>query len=351
MRFIHIADVHLGVQPDAGTACSAGRPQEIWDSFSRVIALCEEEKTDVLLIAGDLFHRQPLLRELKEVNYLFSTLSHTQVVMIAGNHDHIKRDSYYRTFQWCGNVHPLFGSEMGYIMLPDFELAVYGFSYHAREIQEERCHVKAPKAARHEILLAHGGDERHVPIRKELLEQSGFDYIALGHIHKPQALVRNLAVYAGALEPTDKNDTGNHGFVRGEITENGVHVEFVPFAVREYIHLALRINENMTNGSVKNHIKSTIEKRGVQNLYKFILRGYRDADVEFDTEHMDVYGNILEIEDQTRPSYDYEALFEENKDNLIGKYIREFEGCEEDSVEYQALQEGIQALLENIRHI
>ncbi|MCI6465399.1 MAG: DNA repair exonuclease [Faecalicatena sp.] len=347
MRFIHIADVHLGAQPDAGTAYSSGRAQEIWDSFSRVISLCEEEKTDVLLIAGDLFHRQPLLRELKEVNYLFSTLSHTQVVLIAGNHDYIKKGSYYRTFQWCENVHPLFGSEMGYVMLKEYDLAVYGLSYHTREIREERYSIKAPLAAAHEILLAHGGDEKHIPIRKEILENAGFDYIALGHIHKPQAVIRNMALYAGALEPVDQNDTGGHGFVRGEITENGVNVEFIPFASREYIHLALRVNEKMTNGSVKNHIQSTIESRGTQNIYKFILRGYRDADVEFDTEHMDIYGNILEIENQTQAAYNYEELYEQNRDNLIGKFIEQFQGYEEDSMEYQALQEGVQALLEN----
>lgn len=347
MRFIHIADLHLGAQPDAGTAYSAGRPQELWDSFSRIIALCEKERTDILLIAGDLFHRQPLLRELKEVNYLFSTLSHTQVVFIVGNHDYIKKGSYYRTFQWNENVHPLLGEKLGYIKLPELGLAVYGFSYHAREIREERYAVKAPGNAGTEILLAHGGDEKHVPLRKEALEASGFDYIALGHIHKPQALVKNLAVYAGALEPVDTNDTGQHGFVSGEITENGVHVEFVPFALREYIHLAIRVNDSMTNGCVKDYIRENVEKRGIQNVYKFILRGLRDPDVEFDTAHMDAYGNIIDIEDDTCPSYDYQVLYEENQDNLIGKYIEEFWGCEEGSLEYQALQEGVQALLES----
>lgn len=347
MRFIHIADVHLGAQPDAGSAYTAGRPQEIWESFSQIAALCEEEKTDVLFIAGDLFHRQPLLRELKEVNYLFSTLSHTEVVFIVGNHDYIKKGSYYRTFQWNENVHPLLGSELGYVMLPELDLAVYGFSYHAREIREERYNLKAPGHAGYEILLAHGGDEKHIPVRKDVFENSGFDYIALGHIHKPQALIKNLAVYAGALEPVDKNDTGPHGFIRGEITGNGTHAEFVPFASREYIHLALRVNESMTNGSVKDYIKAAVEKRGVQNVYKFILRGYRDADTEFDTAHMDLYGNILEIEDETMPAYDYRRLYEENKDNLIGKFIGEFSGYEEGSIEYQALQEGVRALLEN----
>ena len=74
MRFIHLADVHLGAQPDLGYPWSRKREEQIWESFRRVIAEAAEEKTDLLIIAGDLFHRQPLMRELKEVNYLFSTI-------------------------------------------------------------------------------------------------------------------------------------------------------------------------------------------------------------------------------------------------------------------------------------
>ena len=66
---------------------------------------------EMLLIAGDLFHRQPLRRELKELDYLFSKLTMTEVVIIAGNHDYLKRDSYYRTFQWPKNVHMILDRE------------------------------------------------------------------------------------------------------------------------------------------------------------------------------------------------------------------------------------------------
>ena len=58
----------------------------------------------------------------------------------------------------------------------------------------------------YEILLAHGGDEKHCPFRVKKLEESGFDYIALGHIHRPQALMKDRIIYAGALEPIDRND-------------------------------------------------------------------------------------------------------------------------------------------------
>ena len=82
MKFFHIADTHLGAIPDAGFAWSEERRSEIWESFRSVVAKADREEVDLLLIAGDLFHRQPLMRELKEVNYLFSTLKKTKVVFI-----------------------------------------------------------------------------------------------------------------------------------------------------------------------------------------------------------------------------------------------------------------------------
>ena len=56
-------------------------------------------------------------------------------------------------------------------------------------------------------------------------------------------------------------------------------------------------------------------------------------------------GNILEIEDRTSPAYDFERLYRENRDNLIGKYILRFKDCDEGSMEYLALCEGVEALL------
>ncbi|MBO5460835.1 MAG: metallophosphoesterase, partial [Ruminococcus sp.] len=145
MKFIHIADIHLGVAPEAGKLYSEKRPKEIWDTFKSILEICEEEKTDLLLIAGDLFHRQPLLRELKEVDYLFSRLTHTKVVLIAGNHDYIRKDSYYRTFSWNENVFTLFNNEIGTVVFPELETAVYGLSYHEKEIKESLYDGLQPK--------------------------------------------------------------------------------------------------------------------------------------------------------------------------------------------------------------
>lgn len=346
MNFIHIADLHLGAEPNMGKAHSERRPGELWESFSKIIDICEVKQMDVLLIAGDMFHRQPLLRELKEVNFLFSKLTHTKVVFIAGNHDYVKHDSYYRTFLWNENVYPLLGTELDGVVLEDIELGVYGFSYHQREIQERRYdEERAPGRARFEILLAHGGDERHVPFNVNKIMENSFDYVAFGHIHKPQILVKNRAAFSGALEPVDKNDMGQHGYIQGEISENGTFIEFVPAAKRSYIHLALQVREDMTGGTVRDCLKQAVEERGIEHAYKIVLKGFRDPDILFDLTGMDVYGNILEIADETVPAYDFEKIRTQNSSNLIGKYIESFRESVPGTIEYEAMQEGVHALL------
>lgn len=348
MRFIHIADVHLGAQPDAGMITGESRGREIWETFERVLRVCEEEKTDLLLIAGDLFHRQPLMRELKEVDYLFSRLSHTKVALIAGNHDYIRRDSNYRTFQWSENVFPLLGERTEYVDFPELGTAVYGMSYHQREITEPLFDsVRSGGVEPVEILLVHGGDERHVPFDRHALERSGFDYIALGHIHKPLALARDRIIYPGALEPVDQNDTGRHGYIKGETVRHGVRTQWVPCALREYVHLMIQTDERDTTGSVKEKISKAIDEYGNENIYKIVLRGRRDPDIIFDTERMKGGHNILDLSDETAPAYDFDRLCEENAGTILARFIENFRGCEEGSVEYQAMCEGVDALLKS----
>lgn len=339
--------MHLGANPDAGNAYSKTRSRELWDSLEKVIDICNQEKTDLLLIAGDLFHRQPLMRELKEVNAMFASLEHTRVVLIAGNHDYIKRDSYYRSFPWTSQVTFLMEEEISCVEYPQFQLAVYGFSYHSREITKSRYdHVSAPGRYKYEILLAHGGDDKHIPIHRENLARLGYDYIALGHIHKPGQIKGVRAAYAGALEPVDRNDTGPHGYIKGEITPEGCHIEFVPAALRSYVHLEIPVHAEMSGYDLRNVVRAAVEEGGIQNMYQIRLLGCRDPEVRFDTSGMDAYGNILEIRDETQPAYDFERLMIKNRENLLGSYIESFHGCSPDSVEYEALCEGVQALME-----
>ena len=171
MRFMHIADVHLGAAPDHGFLWAKDRGREIWESFRRCIADANEKKIDLLLIAGDLFHRQPEPGELKEVNYLFSTLERTIVVLIAGNHDYLKPSSPYLDFPWNENVICLFSRGCERVRLPELKTEVYGLSYHSQEIKEPLYdEIEAERSDYFKILLAHGGDAEHIPIKKDEIQ-------------------------------------------------------------------------------------------------------------------------------------------------------------------------------------
>ena len=66
MKFIHIADLHLGVKPDRDKPWAKERERDNWQAFEDVINRAKEDQIQLLLVAGDLFHRQPLIRELKD---------------------------------------------------------------------------------------------------------------------------------------------------------------------------------------------------------------------------------------------------------------------------------------------
>ena len=52
------------------------------------------------------------------------------------------------------------------------------------------------------------GDERHLPFGRAEVDLLGYDYTALGHIHKPDLEMKGKCRYSGSLEPTDPNDIG-----------------------------------------------------------------------------------------------------------------------------------------------
>jgi len=346
IRFIHIADVHLGASPEVGSACEEVRSKELWETFSRVLDLCNEKQIDVLLIAGDLFHSQPLLKELKEVDYLFSKLEVTKVVLIAGNHDHMKGTSFYHSFSWSPNVTMLKSSDFESVDFKELKLRVSGFSYHERKIYTpELLRVEVPKGEGYNILLAHGGDASHIPFDKETLMQLKFDYIALGHFHRPEILIENKAAFAGALEPSGRGDMGAHGYIEGTIDDAGVHIFFVPFAKREYISLEVMVRQGMTGYEMKEKVAEEIAKSGAQNIYKVTLKGFRSEKNVPDLSSFFSIGNIIEIMDDTRPFYDFKKLMETNKTNIIGKFIREFIAYPEGSIEYEAMVQGVEALM------
>lgn len=346
MRFMHIADVHLGAAPDHGFLWAKDRGREIWESFRRCIEDANRKKIDLLLIAGDLFHRQPRPQELQEVNYLFSTLERTVVVLIAGNHDYLNPSSPYLNFRWNENVICLFSPECERVRLPELRTEVYGLSYHRREIAKPLYDgLRAEPGDYFKILLAHGGDAEHIPFQKAALKEAGFDYIALGHIHKPQMVIPKLAAYAGALEPIDCNDTGPHGYMIGEVQRKRMKLSFEPVCFREYRHEEAAVTEGDTAYSVRQKIADTIRAGGTQHTYKIILTGERSPSLKFDLREYMKCGRIVEVLDRTVPAFHLQELRKQYQGQLIGNFIESFGEEPRGITEEKALRYGLEALL------
>ena len=207
MKFIHIADVHLGVTPDAGMPWSETRSRDIWNSFRFMIEQARRQQADLLLIAGDLFHRQPLKRELKEIAAWFAEILDTEIVLIAGNHDYLHPRSYYRNFDWPENVHFIGERNLTVVHLDRIHTTVWGCSFwdqedtravYQRDVlqkvlqngnmvsihQEIEYDVSLARGSFEQfsdsvqsdqrrknfrILLGHGGDDRHHPFLSSAL--------------------------------------------------------------------------------------------------------------------------------------------------------------------------------------
>lgn len=350
MRFIHIADVHLGAKPDADRPWGDRRAKELWDAFESVIDTAEREGVDLLLISGDLFHRQPLKRECREVSRLFSKLSRTQVVFIAGNHDFLKPGSYYLDHPFGENVTFLAKEELERKYFPKIDTWVYGFSYWDRERGEiPRGSLRAGNEPGIHILLLHGGDEKHALFHTNELTAEKYDYIAIGHIHKPAQLVKDCIVMAGALQPVDHTDYGSHGYWIGEITGGRTTVAFHPIRLCEYIPYTIRIDQTVTNRQLIGQITDLLRQKQPYQLLDVTLEGMMDPSERYAFEEIAQWDGISRLRyDSLKPYYDYEKLKEDYKNTIIDAYINKMDQLKEDAVRNKALYYGVDALLQTI---
>lgn len=358
MKFLHIADVHLGAKPESGMGLGEVRREELWEAFRRMIGYCEQESVDLLLISGDLFHAQPLLREVREADYLFRSLSRTKVVMIAGNHDCLLPSSHYYDVTFPENVTFLMDTQADSVYLPELNTEVFGASYEKAQIAEARYDaIRWTHAERINILLAHGNllcNDKSIPIHRSALEAAGFDYVALGHIHNRFEISSRIA-YSGSLEPLNKGETGSKGYIVGEIKKEGtnpseLYWRFVPGAKREYIPLTWEVTPQTTELSLCSELAATMEKQGLQHLYLVTLCGTRARELVFELEEItrriqSQGGIIVELQDKTAPDISFQELRKEQQNTLMGRFMERMDTIEDEELRRLALHYGIQALL------
>lgn len=343
-----MADVHLGVEPDKGRPWGEGRGRQIWEAFAQAVEAAEKEQVDLVLIAGDLFHRQPLKKELKEANEILSRLTRAKVVIMAGNHDYLSPKSAYRTFSWNENVFFFSSEQPKALSFPELGATVWGFSYEHREIRESRYDSIPKKSGGGiHILLGHGGDEKHIPLKIKSLQELEFDYIALGHIHKPCQLVENEIVMAGSLQPLEHPDRGSRGYWITEIKRGKTRTYFHPLPGWEYVELEVVLDEKDTNYRIQSRIQEQLQQLTPQQAAVVILRGFYDPEVKPDMEAIEALDRVAAVEMLCRPKYDFERLKQEYSDQIIGRFIRRLESMPQEEAVQRALYLGMDALMGN----
>ena len=325
MRFIHIADLHLGSSPEAEFLWGKNRAEEIWDSFAAVIDACNEKEIDLLLIAGDLFDRPPVWADLDRAEKLFARLTATEVVMIAGASDYITEDSPWKTYPWQSWVHMLSDKHCMNVQLVNINTSVHGCSYYAPTEGKPYLEDARPdKESEYQILLGYTGDDNHMPADLSELSEKGFDYIALGYEHK-------------------------HGFILGEINEDSTTIRFVPFACREYINIKVRLSSDITEEELEEKLTAAINQYGSDNIFTISLEGRYQPKEPYDRARLLALGNVADVKDGTMPDYNLVALLDEHKDDMIGMYLEEFLKEPAGTREQKALYCGLEALLNAVQ--
>lgn len=231
MRFFHLADLHLGAQFDAREGQVRRRLREaqrtaMQDMVQRALDL----RIDAVLIAGDLIDSSSI--DPRNEIFLQQQMArlqeaHIAVYMVYGNHD--------ATIQLrLPGVH-VFSDELEVIETEEFRIVGQSFrsASDMREISElPHFTDDLPTIGLfHTMVQANAQSaslSQYLPVQFELLEQTGYDYIALGHIHVRQSLSKRSAIhYVGSFFPVARSEVGEKGYYDVTIS-SGVKVDFVP---------------------------------------------------------------------------------------------------------------------------
>ncbi len=331
MKFVHIADMHL--DSPFTTLNSKGNYGEIRrldqrEALKKIVEYIKENKIPYLFIAGDFYEHETIRNStIQYVNNLFKTIPETKIFITPGNHDPYMKNSMYQNFNWSPNV-KIFTSNIEIIESEELDIYGVGFNdFNCKKLGVEDIEIKNRNKIN--ILITHGtlnGSENNPneknPISKTKLKELGFDYIALGHIHKPdynQEENQNI-VYAGSTIAMGFDELGEHGFILGDIEKEKLNLQFVPVDNKEFKVMELDVT-NINDQEELIEKLNTLELEE-NKLYEILLVGKRSFEIEI----LNLYkfitnSNLIKIKDQTKLAYSLEEL--KNDYTLKGIFVEE----------------------------
>lgn len=193
----------------------------------KIVALCKEERCDVMLLAGDLFDGAA---SVGTVQALKAALREAQVPVFItpGNHDYVGNDSPWLNEVWPDNVHIFTRPTIESVALPDLNLRIYGAGFTSMDCPALLAGFTAAGNEQYKVGILHGdptqANSPYCPITKQQVLSSELDYLALGHIHKADSFRagKTLCAWSGCPMGRGYDEEGEKGALivtLGETTE------------------------------------------------------------------------------------------------------------------------------------
>lgn len=299
MKIMHLSDLHIGKKVNEYSML-----QDQIYILKEILRIIDNEKVETVIIAGDVYDRSLPPNEALELfdEFLYQLSSrNVNVFVISGNHDSPERISYggrmmtenkiFLSPVYDGNVKPItlnddYGEVNFYLLpfirpadirryFPDENIENYtdavkvaidnmNVDFNERNILVTHQFVTGAELSESEDIIVGGTDN----VSGEVFD--GFDYVALGHIHREQTVGKDNIRYCGtplkysfseaknikSVTILDFNDKGNIEYSKIPLT---------PFRdMREirgtYYELTLKSNYESTNTEDYLHITLTDEE-------------------------------------------------------------------------------------------
>ena len=221
MKLLHLSDLHLGIR-----LCGYSMIEDQECILDRILSLCEQERPDAVLIAGDVYDRPlPPIEAIALFGKFLSSLYRMgiETFVIAGNHDSAERLSFASDLIENTKIHiapPYAGHLTAYTLQDAYgEVDIYLLPFsHLSELRRyfpdqkigsmqdayaAILSAEPMRADRRSVLLCHPFVAGGFPSDSEEISVGGldvvgasvfeaFDYVALGHLHTPQSIGKNL---------------------------------------------------------------------------------------------------------------------------------------------------------------
>lgn len=321
IKIFHTGDFHLD-SPFSGIGVreSDARRAQLRESFALMLDRAVADGCSMVLIAGDLFDCGYVTTETVNIAYRAIEKCGIPVVIAPGNHDPYEVGGVYDRHDKPENLFIFTTESISRLDFDELSISVHGYAFTSDRMDESPLFSPAEINEKNiNILLAHGDlyspISKYAPISTSAIEAIGYDYVALGHIHKAEPPIkagRSTVAYCGFPVGRGFDELGEGGALEVSFDGHSVSTERVVLSTRQYRIEELDITGASNDEELIKAITSFVSRKSFDNetSLRIVLRGAvspsLSTNLSLSAEELSLA--LIELEDDTSPVYDAELL-------------------------------------------